>query len=157
MKNTFIIIILIFFYHAAFSQKIEGTVKDETRKPITNASVVLKKTVDSSIIKINLSDTDGKFAFHVTNPTNYFIAISHIGFAPVNSSSFIMHDTATIKIDLLMNKAISALREVVVVSTKPMIEVKADRIILNIENNVTAVGQNALELLRKSPGVIADR
>ena len=38
-----------------------------------------------------------------------------------------------------------------------MIEVKADRIILNIENNVTAVGQNALELLRKSPGVIVDK
>ena len=113
MKNTFIIIILIFFCHAAFSQKIEATVKDEAGKPITNASVVLKRTVDSGFIKINLSDKDGKFAFNAMNPGNYFIAISHIGFAPVNSSSFTMHDTATVKIDLVMNKAIAALKEVV--------------------------------------------
>jgi len=151
------IIFLLFIYHTAFSQKIVGIVKDEAGIAITNASVVLKKSADSGIIKISLSDKDGKFAFNAASPGNYFIAVSHIGFTHVNSSSFNLHDSSTVRIDLLMNKGIVALKEVVVVSRKPMIEVKAGRIILNVENNVTAAGQNALELLRKSPGVVVDK
>jgi iron complex outermembrane recepter protein len=157
MKNTFIITILFFVYHASFAQKIEGSVKDKAGKPISNASVILKKTVDSGIIKISLSDKDGKFVFNPLHPGNYFISISHVGFVPVYSSLFNLHDTSAIRIDLVMDKTIAALKEVVVVSRKPMIEVKADKIILNIENSVTAVGQNALELLRKSPGVTIDK
>jgi iron complex outermembrane receptor protein len=157
MKNTFIITILFFVYHASFAQKMEGSVKDKAGKPISNASVILKKTVDSGIIKISLSDKDGKFVFNPLHPGNYFISISHVGFVPVYSSLFNLHDTAAIRIDLVMDKTIAALKEVVVVSRKPMIEVKADKIILNIENSVTAVGQNALELLRKSPGVTIDK
>ncbi|WP_315819791.1 outer membrane beta-barrel protein [Paraflavitalea speifideaquila] len=38
-----------------------------------------------------------------------------------------------------------------------MIEVKADKTILNVEGSVNAVGQDALELLRKSPGVLVDK
>lgn len=49
------------------------------------------------------------------------------------------------------------LKEVVVSSVKPVIEVKADKTILNVEGSINAVGQDALELLRKSPGVMVDK
>ncbi len=38
-----------------------------------------------------------------------------------------------------------------------MIEVKADKTILNVEGSINAVGQDALDLLRKSPGVVVDK
>ena len=38
-----------------------------------------------------------------------------------------------------------------------MIEVKADKTILNIEGTINAVGSDALELLRKAPGVLLDK
>ena len=38
-----------------------------------------------------------------------------------------------------------------------MVEVKADKTILNVEGTINAVGSNALELLRKSPGVLLDK
>ena len=38
-----------------------------------------------------------------------------------------------------------------------MIEVKADKTIVNVENSINAVGSDALELLRKSPGVLVDK
>jgi hypothetical protein len=34
-----------------------------------------------------------------------------------------------------------------------MIEVKADKMIVNVESTINAIGSDALELLRKSPGV----
>ena len=38
-----------------------------------------------------------------------------------------------------------------------MVEVKADRTILNVEGTINATGNDALELLRKSPGVTIDK
>ena len=38
-----------------------------------------------------------------------------------------------------------------------MIEVRADKTIVNVEGTINAVGNDALELLRKSPGVMVDK
>ena len=51
----------------------------------------------------------------------------------------------------------SALAEVSVVAKKPMIEVRADKTIFNVESSINATGSNAFELLQKSPGVSTDR
>jgi len=56
-----------------------------------------------------------------------------------------------------MSKAAAALSNVTVTSKKPMVEVKADKTILNVEGTINATGSNALELLRKSPGVSLDK
>ena len=38
-----------------------------------------------------------------------------------------------------------------------MIEVRADKMIVNVEGTMNSVGNDALELLRKSPGVTVDK
>jgi hypothetical protein len=37
------------------------------------------------------------------------------------------------------------------------VEVKADKMIVNVEGTINATGSDALELLRKSPGVQVDK
>jgi hypothetical protein len=59
--------------------------------------------------------------------------------------------------ELKLSKLATALSNVTVTSAKPMVEVKADKTILNVEGTINAVGSNALELLRKSPGVSLDK
>ncbi|HMD00875.1 MAG TPA: outer membrane beta-barrel protein, partial [Ferruginibacter sp.] len=56
-----------------------------------------------------------------------------------------------------MSKIAGNLNNVTVTANKPMVEVKADKTILNVEGTINAVGSNALELLRKSPGVLLDK
>ncbi|HMG68954.1 MAG TPA: TonB-dependent receptor, partial [Chitinophagaceae bacterium] len=56
-----------------------------------------------------------------------------------------------------LNKLASELKGVTVSSKKPMVEVKADRTILNVEGTINSTGNDALELLRKSPGVTVDK
>src|SRR5258708_25938786 len=58
---------------------------------------------------------------------------------------------------MLLSRVSADLKEVVVTSHKPPVEVKADKIILNVEGSINDVGQDALELLRKSPGVTVDK
>ncbi len=56
-----------------------------------------------------------------------------------------------------MAKASGNLQGVTITAQKPMVEVKADKTILNVEGTINAVGYDALELLRKSPGVTIDK
>lgn len=49
------------------------------------------------------------------------------------------------------------LKAVVITSTRPLITVKADRIVMNVAGTINAIGQNVLELLKKSPGVMVDK
>jgi iron complex outermembrane recepter protein len=48
------------------------------------------------------------------------------------------------------------LSEVTVIASKPLIEVKPDKTVFNIESLISAAGTSALEVLRKSPGVSID-
>jgi hypothetical protein len=49
-----------------------------------------------------------------------------------------------------------ALKEVTVTAKMPPIKHKVDRIIVNVDGMITAAGNNALEVLSKSPGVFVD-
>jgi len=156
MRN-FLLLISLFIAISSGAQQVSGTVKDEQGKPLDGVSVMLKKTKDSSIVKISLSNAAGKYEYASIADGTYFINVAHIGFGAANSAVFTVHANNITVPDLLLRGNTKALGEVVVSSKKPMIEVRADKIIMNVEGSVNAVGQNALELLRKSPGVSLDK
>ncbi|HEY9361643.1 MAG TPA: outer membrane beta-barrel family protein [Chitinophagaceae bacterium] len=139
------------------AQQITGTIKDEVGKPLSNVTVSLKKTTDSSLVKINATNTDGHFGFNAISEGEYFLQVSHVGFIPQNSKKINLQSSAISNYDMVLSKTSENLKEVVVNSKKPIIEVMADKTVLNVEGSVNAVGQDALELLRKSPGVLVDK
>jgi iron complex outermembrane recepter protein len=138
------------------AQNIAGTINDDANKPISGASVTLHKAKDSAIVKIAITNNNGAYSFNVA-AAKYFVTVTSIGFAKNNSTVFetIGNDFTVPTITLI--KASKNLGDVTVVSKKPMIEVKADKTIFNIENSINATGTDAFELLRKSPGVMIDK
>jgi outer membrane receptor protein involved in Fe transport len=58
--------------------------------------------------------------------------------------------------DITLHTASEQLDEVVVVTTRPIVEVHPDKTVFNVEGSINATGNTALELLRKSPGVVVD-
>ena len=140
------------------AQTISGTIKDEQGKTLSGASVALKKLKDSSIAKLAVTNSSGRYEFPSTQAGNYFLNVTYVGHATKNSASFEFSGAGDMTApELSLSKVSGNLQEVTVVSRKPVIEVRADKTIMNIEGSVNAVGQDALELLRKSPGVIVDR
>ena len=55
-----------------------------------------------------------------------------------------------------LSPAVLKLQDVTITAKKPMIKVKADKTIFNVEASINATGSNALELLQKSPGIQVD-
>lgn len=151
------VVVLLFFQLSAFSQTITGVVKDDQGKPLSGASLALKKTTDSSVVKLAVSNSTGTYNFSDIPYGKYFIQSTYVGYVIQQSPPFELNGSATKMKDMVLIRASGDLKEVTVTATRPIIEVKADKMVLNVEGTINAVGQDALELLRKSPGVLVDR
>ena len=156
MKNI-VAGLLILFPFAVFSQTISGTVRDEQGKSLAGASVSLKKTADSGIVKIAVTGNNGEYTFPDIPAGKYFLNTSFVGFATINSPSFEHSGSSTTVPAIVLFKVNGDLKAVTITATRPIVEVKADKTVLNVEGTINAVGQDALELLKKSPGVLVDR
>ena len=148
---------MLLSYYGLKAQQVNGLAQDDQGKPLANASIALKKTKDSSVVKLSISIATGQYEFSPVDPGTYFITISHIGYASRSSASFEIEQNGKTNVpNLPLTRAAKQLSQAVVQATKPLVEVKSDRIILNVEGSINEVGSDALELLRKSPGVEID-
>ena len=139
--------------------KVSGSIKDGgNQKIIDAASISLLKAKDSSLVKITVANKEGNFSFENVKDGNYLVLATSVGHNKAYSSSFeISAAFPTKEIPVLqMVPSEKNLSGVTVVANKPMIEIKADKIVFNVENSINATGSNAYELLQKSPGVIVD-
>ncbi len=139
------------------AQNILGKVVDENNKGVAGASIALQKAKDSSMVKVAISNKDGDFTISNIYSGKYFVTVSAISYSNITSSVFDFSASDFIVPTLSLTKSSKQLSDVTVASKKPMIEVKADKTIFNIEGSINATGTDAFELLRKSPGVMIDK
>ncbi|MEP7165855.1 MAG: outer membrane beta-barrel family protein [Ferruginibacter sp.] len=143
---------------AANAQQITGVVKDAQGKGIEKATVSLLNSKDSSVIKLAVTAASGKYAFAAPVAGTFLVSATHVGYSPVYSAAFEVSGTTEISVpDMIIDKTTGNLTDVTVNSKKPMVEVRADKTILNVEGTINATGTDALGLLRKSPGVLVDK
>lgn len=121
------------------------------------ATVSLIKAADSSLVKLAVTKANGAYSFSGVKEGLYKVLISYVGFKPVYSSKFPLGAADVTLPDATLSKTPGNLGAVTVAARRPMVEVRADRMILNVEGTINATGSNALELLRKSPGVLMDK
>jgi iron complex outermembrane recepter protein len=162
MRRFFILALaaLTVFGTESFAQgntTVNGRVTDNTGKSLSAVTVSLLQAKDSSLIKAAITDADGKFQINTNKSGDVLLSYSLLGFEKTYSPVFSVtsgQDFASGNIKLAPES--KQLKEVVVTSKKPMIEIKADKTIFNVENSINATGSNALELLQKSPGIQVD-
>ncbi len=157
MKKFITLGFLIFIAAFTNAQNISGNLRDENSKSVAGSSITLHKSKDSSIVKIAVSNKDGDYVFKNAVNGNYFITVSNIGYRKAATNTFEFKGIDFTVPQITLTKMSKELGEVTVSSKKPMIEVKADKTIFNVEASINAVGTDAFELLRKSPGVMIDK
>lgn len=141
-----------------YAQDISGVVKDQQGKGLDKSTVSLLNAKDSSLIKLAVTADNGVFHLDESRPGQYLISVSHVGYVTQFSKTFELTGTGEMNLpEIQLVKMSTELKEVVVTNKKPVVEVKADKMILNVEGTINATGSNALDLLRKSPGVMVDK
>ncbi len=167
MKNLYkiaLIITLFFTTTQVFAQStpkpnISGVILDEHDKPADYVTVVLFKATDSSIVKTAFTDPNGSFGFIVAGKGTYFYKASNMGYKTLKSKIITVTEDNQ-KIDFGTAKLVATaqnLKDVNVAVTKPLIERKMDKIVMNVSNSSIMTGSSALEVLQKAPGVTVDQ
>ena len=137
----------------SIGQTISGKINSENGEPLVNATVTTHRAKDSLLLKTTLSGKDGSFQINTPDSIPFLVQITASGY----SAKWIKPVDKTSLGDVKMTELPKAMGEVVVTSKKPIIEVKPDKLVFNVEASINAIGSNALELLQKSPGVIVDK
>lgn len=148
--------ILMSFLASAQASLISGQVNDELNQAIPGAIVELNRASDSLLAKANVTDLDGKFNFSGLESGSYYVKVSMLGFATQYSSKFDYTGTEKSIPVFKLNRNSISLKEAQVTAIRPLIEVKPDKTVFNVENSINASGSTAFELLQKSPGVVVD-
>jgi len=149
--------LLTAFSLSAQTGTITGKVLDENGKSLEFANVLLLQASDSILVKGTLTDSSGVYSFPEMAHGSYRISATYVGYEPIYSEIFdLQSDDVTVP-TLDFSESSVQLSEVVVKSTKPFMELQSNKLVINVESSPTSAGNNALELLEKSPGVNVDQ
>ena len=137
---------------------IKGILVDSlTNRPLEYASVVLTLPGGSMLDGV-VSEPDGSFKFREVNTSNYSLQITFIGYEPKSISNLI---TTPEKPDMdigyihLVPQGIN-LEEIIVAEEAPVMESKIDKIVYNADKDLTNIGGDASDVLRKVPLLSVD-
>ena len=161
MRKIFTLIILGFASTAMVSAQskpgsISGIVLDASGKPLASATVSLLKGSDSSLVKTAVSNREGKYEFENIGEGSYLVMITSSGMEKkISSGISISADAGSATVDAqVLHPAAKDLAGVTVTATRPFIETKIDKTIVNVDASPTNAGATALEVLEKSPGIM---
>lgn len=157
MKSFTLILIAFWGFSAALqAQSISGQALQSNGKPADFATVVLLKSIDSTIVTGAVTGEDGSFEIKGAPAEKYFVRLTMMGSGTTDSPEFQYDGKKLTLKPLQLSEQSLALNQVTVTARRPPVEVKADKTILNVEGTVNSTGLSALELLRKAPGVTVD-
>ncbi|MEY2903951.1 MAG: hypothetical protein RLY89_3057 [Bacteroidota bacterium] len=154
MKQLFCCIFLCIIINKANAQPIiSGKIVDEKQSPFKAANLLLLYAKDSSIYQSALTNTAGIFELKEIKPGKYLLLITSVGYQK-KYLPITLDNRPVLLGTIALSLASNTLAEVTVVSKKPFLEQKSDRLVVNVENSPATAGANALEILQKVPGVI---
>jgi hypothetical protein len=132
------------------SAEIKGRIQDEKSEPALAATVALLVASDSSLSKVAVTDEHGEFSFQNVRAENYLLKVSMVGYDTYYSGSIsVLNTNIQLPAITLIQSGVS-LQGVTVTAQKPLIEVKADKTVFNVENSINAAGSTAYELLQRN-------
>ncbi len=140
--------------HYIAAASLTGKVTDEEQLPVEFVAIGLYQSSDSSLIKGTLSEEQGLFTISEIVPGSYYISISYLGYKRL-IVDVIVEAGNTIKDlgDLILEPDVQEVATTIVTGKKSLIVQEADKTVINVANTILAEGNNALELLEKSPGL----
>jgi outer membrane receptor protein involved in Fe transport len=125
-------------------------------KGVEAASLSLLKTKDSSLVKLAVSDKQGNFEFTSIKTGNYLLRADAIGYKRFFTPAFAVSNKNIRLDEIKLTDDAKQLASVNVTATRPLIENKPDKTVVNVDASTTNTGLSALEVLEKSPGVTVD-
>ncbi|AMM52285.1 TonB-dependent receptor [Rufibacter sp. DG15C] len=139
--------------------QLSGQIVDHKGEAMSYGTITLLKASDASLVTGAAVEVTGDFKMKTPAPGKYFLRVSAIGFANTDLPAFEVTGPTFSKDfgKVALQQDAKALKEVVVQSLRPTVDVQADKMVVSVENTAMAAGNTAYDVLSKSPGVWIDQ
>ena len=135
---------------------LSGQIVDDKRIGVPFATIIMRSSTDSVMIKADITGDDGKYSFNKVKNGSYYMEASFVGMMTYYSQVINIDNSSTILEPIILLENAKQLEEVTVTAQRALIEVKADRTVFNVQGTINSAGDNGLNLLKKAPGVMVD-
>jgi outer membrane receptor protein involved in Fe transport len=139
---------------------IKGIVIDSSLgSPVSFANIILYRQKDSSFVSGTSSGTTGEFIINNITEGNYYMKVNLLGYNNKYISGIKvaknqnMVDAGTIS----LVKAVLEIKGIQVTGERPAEELKLDKKVINVGQDLTAVGGTALDVLQNQPSIRVDQ
>jgi len=162
MRNFLFTLLVLLSAFQSFSfakmPAIKGSIKNVQQAPVEFANVVLLAASDSSIVKAGLTETDGTYTFEDIPKGQYKLMVVQLGYNKFYSETFEVNEgqQPIVLAEVILEENAITLKEATITAQKPFIEHHIDKTVVNVENSIVNAGATAIEILKRSPGVIVD-
>ena len=155
------ILLMSVFGISAFAQggsrtTVAGTVLDgDDNSPVMQATVQVLSPKDSSMVKGNVTDLDGRFSIGV-RPGKYLLKVSYIGYTPYFQDIELTRGKRLNVGNIKLSTDAIMLAEAVVVAQAPEVTAAEDTLVYNSSAYRVPEGSALEELVKKLPGAEVD-
>jgi hypothetical protein len=157
---NFLVLLLFFNFLPGFAvaqQKVDthvsGVILDEKQEPLPFAAIVLKAKNDSTVIKTALSEVNGKFMLPNVPVGVFILEITMLGYETYRKEiESVAVDTDNELGNIQLKPAAKNLSAITISGQKPFIEQRADKIVVNLNDQLTG-GSSLMEVMDRMPGV----
>lgn len=134
---------------------VNGRILSDKGEKVELVNVFLLNAADSTLIKMELSESNGSYNFNQVDSGEYRIQITGIGYEDTFTSPFVLAEKQDKKMDdIIVKQSVTVLDAVEVIAKKPLLEQRAGKLIVNVDQNITGQGGSVTDLLKKVPGLV---
>ncbi|OLY91261.1 Outer membrane receptor proteins, mostly Fe transport [Cnuella takakiae] len=141
---------------AAQQASLVVAVHDSARKPLAAATLTLLRSPDSVAIATQVSNSTGTVTFSGIANGHYIVQASLLGYTP-RYQPVHLQDNLTIQISFGYPDQGATLDGITVMARQKLVEVQADKTIINLDAGLSNTGTTMLEALEQMPGVTVDK
>jgi len=138
---------------------LRGKVYDaDLKTPVQYANIVVKSARDGSIINGAVADEKGDFVIKDLSYGKFTVEIDFIGYKKVIKTEVLINPQSK-EVDLgkiELKQSVTQLETVEVVGEKKYVEYKIDKKVINVSQDLSATGGNAVDILENTPSVQTD-
>lgn len=155
--STLLFLFLAAVTHAQDTATLVVSTLNAQQQPVQFATVALHRLPDSVLVKVQMTDADGKVTFARLKKQTYFCQVSSAGFAQHSTGAIVLADAQTVFPALVMQPATGEMAGITVTARKPFVEMKPGKTVVNLDAGISYAGTTALEALEKMPGITVDQ
>jgi outer membrane receptor protein involved in Fe transport len=135
---------------------ISGKVLDvKTKQPIEYVTISLINEPSKRVVNGSITDKKGNFNLDKIQPGEYLLLVQFLGYNE-QTKKIRLNNSSVVLEDVFLEKKNNDLGNVTVTTKKQTLDYRLDKLVFNVEKDVTSQGSMAVDALKKIPGVTVD-